>query len=118
MEDTLLLCKLVIGRVTLLGYRIDEQYWIVTEGAQAQHTHYIFNYFEDMNLLWQEFKTASESQVLQELQSRREGVQVSKPRRREAPREPFATNDFDEAPAPRPRPLGERPVPPRPRREF
>jgi hypothetical protein len=81
MEDTLLLCQVSLGSLTLQGYRIGRQYLIVAYGVmeEAKPTRYIFEEFEDMNRLWLNLKEKSESEVRQILAGKQEGLQ---PRRR------------------------------------
>jgi hypothetical protein len=81
MEDTLLLCQVSLGSLTLQGYRIGRQYLVVAYGVveEAKPTRYIFEEFEDMNRLWLSLKEKPESEVRQVLAEKKEGLQ---PRRR------------------------------------
>jgi len=81
MEDTLLLCQVCLGSLTLQGYRIGRQYLVVAYGVveEAKPTRYIFEEFEDMNRLWLNLKEKSEPEVRQILADKQEGLQ---PRRR------------------------------------
>ncbi len=81
MEDTLLLCQVSLGSLTLQGYRIGRQYLIVAYGVveEAKPTRYIFEEFEDMDRLWLNLKEKSEPEAKQILAGKQEGLQ---PRRR------------------------------------
>jgi hypothetical protein len=81
MEDTLLLCQVSLGSLTLQGYRIGRQYLVVAYGVveEAKPTRYIFEEFEDMNRLWLSLKEKPELEVRQVLAEKKEGLQ---PRRR------------------------------------
>jgi hypothetical protein len=121
MQDTLLLCQIAVGKVTLQGYRVAQQYVIVAGGLQERPLRYIFNEFEDMNNLWLELKGSGEAQIIQKLLSRPEGSQgVSKPKRREVGNggnnsSSYPSFERPPQPQPRPRPTAspDRPPPPR-----
>jgi len=113
MQDTLLLCQIRIDRVLLQGYRVGLQYLIVAEGLRDGPLRYIFNDFEEMNQLWLDLKASTETQLVQKLTSREQGLQrVSKPKPRPAGSSAMSVN-----PSARPRPTEswDRPAPPRPK---
>jgi hypothetical protein len=78
MEDTLLLCQVSLGSLTLQGYRIGRQYLVVAYGVQEEGkpTRYIFEEFEDMNRLWLNLKEKSEQEAKQILAGKQEGLQA------------------------------------------
>lgn len=114
MQDTLLLCQIRIDRLLLQGYRVGLQYLIVAEGLRDGPLRYIFNDFEEMNQLWSDLKTSTETQLVQKLTSREPGLQrISKPKPR--PAGSSAMPPLNSSARPRSSESLDRPAPPRPK---